>query len=169
MWEMFWLIASLTALSFGGGNTMLGALERVLVQSGRMDPAAFAFAIAVGQSTPGPLATYTSALGMTLYGMPGALGATLGIVSVSVVAVLLILRIPQAWFHAPVVRAALTGVAPFIAGLALYLGGRILFGDGMPPAAGMLIALVVAVLRWKKVPAAPLVVAAALVGMFLQK
>lgn len=82
MWKLFFLVVSLTAVSFGGGNTLLAGLERELVQTGVISPKQFAVAVALGQSTPGPLAAFTTAVGSAVAGFGGAVAATLALIVV---------------------------------------------------------------------------------------
>ena len=163
---LFLLVVSLTAVSFGGGNTLLAALERELVQPGFISPEEFATAVAMGQSTPGPLAAFTTAVGKYALGWPGAVAATAGLVVISLGAVLVIRLVPRAWFQAAPVQGALAAVPPYVLALVLLLAWRILFGGAVSVSVlGVAIMLVVVAGRLVKAPTAPLVVGAVLLGM----
>lgn len=166
MSRLFWLVASLTALSFGGGQTLLAGLERELVQTGVLDPREFAAAVALGQSTPGPLAAFTTAVGFAVDGAAGAVAATAGLGLVSLGAVLLIGRVPAAWFTLPAVRAALQATRHLAVALAFYLAWRA-FHTGPAGMPGPLIILGVAAGRLLGVPVPVLVLAAVASGIAL--
>jgi chromate transporter len=163
---LFLLVVSLTAVSFGGGNTLLAGLERELVQPGVISPEEFAAAVAMGQSTPGPLAAFTTAVGKYVAGWPGAVAATAGLVVVSLGAVLVIRLVPPAWFQTAQVAGALAAVPPYVLALVLLLAYRMLFGGAVSVSVlGVVIMLGVVVGRQVKAPTAPLVVGAVLLGM----
>lgn len=164
MWQLFVLVASLTSVSFGGGQLLLAGLERELVQTGRLDPQAFSAAVMLGQSTPGPLAAFTTAVGMALEGPGGGLAATAALVAVSLAAVGLITHIPPGWFRRREVKAGLQAVAPLAAALALYLAWRALTADPPTPV-GLAVILAIAGARLRRIPTVLVVLGAITAGM----
>ncbi len=66
-------------LSIGGGNGFVAIMQSRWVTPGHLDPALFAWVIALGHLTPGPKAGFIAGVGYYLRGLPGALAATLGI------------------------------------------------------------------------------------------
>jgi chromate transporter len=167
--QLFLLVSWLTALSFGGGQMLLAGLERELVRTQVVSPADYATAVALGQSTPGPLAAFTTAMGMAAGGLPGAVAATLAMVGVSLGAVWLITRVPPAWFLHPAVRSGLVSVRIYAAALAPFVAYRVaLVGDFSQWAAPAAIVAGVAAGRLLRVPTPLLMVGAVLAGMLLQ-
>ena len=83
--------------------------------------------IAVSESTPGPIgvnmATY---VGFTTAGIPGAVAATLGLVTPSVIIILLIARVLQAFRQNKYVDAAFYGLRPCSVGLIAAAGVSII-------------------------------------------
>lgn len=164
MIRLFVLVASLAALSFGGGQTLLVGLERELVQTGMLDPHRFAAAVALGQSTPGPLAAFTTAVGLAVAGVGGAVAATAGLMAVSLAAVALIGRVPAAWFTVKGVRDGLAAMTPLAAALAFYLAWRT--WDAAPASwTGAIILAGVAAGRLLRVPTPALTLAAVMAGV----
>lgn len=164
MWELFLQVVSLAAVSFGGGQILLAGLERELVQTGRLDPQSYAAAVALGQSTPGPMAAFTTAVGNAVQGFGGGLAATAALMVVSLAAVALISRVPRQWFQLPVVRAGLGAVAPLAVALALYLSLRTLRHEHLSLTTLAMVAGVTAG-RLAKLPVPLLVLGAVGVGM----
>ncbi|HOQ17508.1 MAG TPA: chromate transporter [Defluviitaleaceae bacterium] len=74
--------------------------------------------IAISESTPGPIginiATYT---GYKISGVFGSLAATLGIITPSIIIILLIAHFYMKFSEEPIVRAGLTGIRPAVIGL----------------------------------------------------
>lgn len=166
MWKLFFLVVSLTAVSFGGGNTLLAGLERELVQTGVISPKQFAVAVALGQSTPGPLAAFTTAVGSAVAGFGGAVVATLALIVVSLSAVYLISKVPSAWFKLAPVKGALEAIGPVATVIVFYLGGKALIPGGFQWL-GFGITAGVAAAKLYKLPTAPVMIVAVFLGMLL--
>lgn len=71
------LLSSL--FSFGGGNGPVAVIQDRWVGHGLLDPALFAWALALGYLSPGPKAGFLSGIGYYMYGLPGAIAAIVGI------------------------------------------------------------------------------------------
>jgi chromate transporter len=72
------LLSSL--FSLGGGNGAIAVIQDRWVGQGLLDPALFAWAIALGYLSPGPKAGFLSGIGYYMYGLPGAMAAIVGII-----------------------------------------------------------------------------------------
>lgn len=169
VWQLFMLVVSLTAVSFGGGNTLLAGLEREMVQPGFISPVEFAAAVALGQSTPGPLAAFTTAVGNYALGLPGAIAATMALIAVSLSAVFLIGKVPKRWFALPPVKSGLALISAYAVALIFFLGYRILLAGSQGTwAAPVAIMALVVVGRQLKAPTALLILGAVAVGMLAQ-
>lgn len=166
MWRLFLLVTSLTAVSFGGGSTLLGGMERELVQTGVITPEQFAVAMALGQSTPGPIAAFTTAVGMAVDGLGGAVAATAGLIAVSLSAVFFISKVPATWFKLASVKGALEAVGPLATAIVFFLAARILVA-GSFNGLGLAIAAGVTVAKRYRLPTAPVMIGAVALGMWL--
>ena len=97
----------------GGGMATLPFLYRMSEATGWFTPAQLADMIAVSESTPGPIgvnmATY---VGFTTAGVPGALVATLGLITPCVIIILIIARVLEAFRKNKYVDAAFYGLRP---------------------------------------------------------
>ncbi|HYF76848.1 MAG TPA: chromate transporter [Symbiobacteriaceae bacterium] len=167
--RLFLLVAGLNAMALGGGGMMLAGLERELVGGGWITPGEFAAGVALGQSTPGPLAAFTTAVGQAALGVPGALVATAGLVVVSLGAVWLMGRVPVAWFRQARVQGALALVPAYVTALVLFLALRlVLTGGAVKPWLPVLVVAGVALGRLGKFPTPLLMLGAVGLGMVLQ-
>lgn len=167
--QLFFLVVSLTAVSFGGGNPMLAGLERELVPSGVISPTDFAAAVAMGQSTPGPLAAFTTAIGRAALGWPGAVAATFGLIVISLAVVALIRHLPRAWFQSPVLRGGLEAVGPYTVAAVFFLAYRTVLSGHLEAWAGPVAIMgLVAAGRLFRLPTAALMLGAVALGMVLQ-
>ena len=81
LWKLALLIALFNLMTFGNGPVMIPLLQTHLVDGARVltgDQLLYAFTIA--RVTPGQANFYVASIGYMLYGMPGAIVATLAII-----------------------------------------------------------------------------------------
>jgi chromate transporter len=81
LWRLALLIALFNIMTFGNGPVMIPLLQTHLVEGARVlteDQLLYAFTIA--RVTPGQANFYVASIGYMLYGMPGAIVATLAII-----------------------------------------------------------------------------------------
>lgn len=107
----------------GGGMATLPFLYNMADTTGWFTYAQLADMIAVSESTPGPIgvnmATY---VGFTVGGIPGALIATVGLVTPSVIVILIVARVLAAFRQNKYVDAAFYGLRPCSVGLIAAAG-----------------------------------------------
>lgn len=107
----------------GGGMATLPFLYDISARTGWYTTEMLADMIAVSESTPGPIgvnmATY---VGFVTAGIPGAIIATLGLITPSIVIVLLIARALKAFRENPYVEAGFYGLRPCSVGLIAAAG-----------------------------------------------
>ncbi len=107
----------------GGGMATLPFLYDISERTGWFTQEQLADMIAVGESTPGPIgvnmATY---VGFETAGIPGAVIATLGLVTPSVIIILIIARVLKQFRENPTVDAVFYGLRPCSIGLIAAAG-----------------------------------------------
>ena len=110
--ELFLVFAKIGGMTFGGGYAMIPILERELVENrGWTSSEELMDYYAVGQCTPGIIAVNTATfIGKKLYGIPGGIAATLGVVFPSLVIITLIAGILSNFADIPAVKSAFAGV-----------------------------------------------------------
>ena len=121
--RLFWEFFKTGLFAVGGGMATLPFLYDIADRTGWFTAAQLADFIAVSESTPGPIgvnmATY---VGFTTGGVPGALIATLGLVTPSVIVILLVARVLQQFRQNRYVDAAFYGLRPCSVGLIAAAG-----------------------------------------------
>lgn len=104
----------------GGGLATIPFLQEISIKYGWFSLKDLTTMIAVSESTPGPIginmATY---VGSTMFGIPGAVGATFSLVAPSVIIILLIARALDRFKDSPIVKGIFTGLRPAVAGFIL--------------------------------------------------
>lgn len=116
--ELYATFFKIGLFSFGGGYGMLPLMLEETVGRNWLTSAEFANFLAVAESTPGPvsinMATY---VGSTQGGLLGSVMATLGVITPSIIVILIIVALLKDFLQYQGVRAALTGMKPVICGM----------------------------------------------------
>jgi len=111
--RLFYEFCKTGLFAVGGGLATLPFLSEMGQATGWFTTKDLADMVAVSESTPGPLgvnmATY---VGYTVAGVPGSIAATLGLVFPSVVIVLIVAGILNAFKDSPVVQGIFKGLRP---------------------------------------------------------
>lgn len=117
--DLFLSFARISASCFGGGYAMLPFFQRELVEKkGWLTEEELLDLNAVAQCTPGVISVNTATFcGYRAKGIPGALAATLGILTPPVVIVLVIAAFFWTFAENPWVQHALTGVRACVCAL----------------------------------------------------
>ena len=121
--RLFFEFAKVGLFAVGGGMATLPFLYSMSASTGWFSTAQLADMVAVSESTPGPIgvnmATY---VGFTTAGIPGAVIATLGLVTPSVIIILILARVLESFRQNRYVDAAFYGLRPCSVGLIAAAG-----------------------------------------------
>lgn len=121
--QLFWEFFKTGLFAVGGGMATLPFLYDISARTGWFTTAQLADMIAVSESTPGPIgvnmATY---VGFNTAGIPGAVIATLGLVTPEVLIILIVARVLAAFRQNKYVDAAFYGLRPCSLGLIAAAG-----------------------------------------------
>ena len=111
-WELFLAFARVGVLTFGGGYAMIPMLQRECVEKhGWASEEELMDYYAVGQCTPGIIAVNTATfIGNKLYGTPGGIVATCGVIFPSLVIIILIASVLTSFADNPYVKSAFAGI-----------------------------------------------------------
>ena len=117
--ELYFTFFKIGSITFGGGLTMLPILERELIDSRKwITSEELLDYYAIAQSTPGIIAVNVSTfVGHKQAGIPGAIFATLGMISPSIIIITLIAEFIASFDSIPWVKKAMKGINVGIAAL----------------------------------------------------
>ena len=111
--RLFYEFAKVGLFSVGGGLATVPFLQHMGEVTGWFTNEQLTTMIAVSESTPGPMgvnmATY---VGYTIKGIPGAVVATLGLITPSILVILIIAGFLQKFRHSKTVDAVFYGLRP---------------------------------------------------------
>jgi chromate transporter len=135
--------------AIGGGLAALPFLENISEKTGWFTKLDLANMIAVGESTPGPIgvnvATYA---GYMTSGVPGTLAATLGLISPSIIIILLISSSLEKYRSAKLVDSIFYGLRPASAAL-ICAAGLSLMKLSIVDLKGIFLGMIIFFLIWK--------------------
>ena len=121
--RLFWEFFKTGLFAVGGGIATLPFMYDISDKTGWFTHSMLADMVAVSESTPGPIgvnmATY---VGFVTGGVPGAVIATVGLVTPSVIVILLIARVLKAFRENQYVDAGFYGLRPCSIGLIAAAG-----------------------------------------------
>ena len=186
--RLFWEFFKTGLFAVGGGMATLPFLYDMAGKTGWFTAAQLADMVAVSESTPGPIgvnmATY---VGFSTAGVAGAVIATLGLVTPSVIVILIVARILHQFRQNRYVDAAFYGLRPCSVGLIAAAGMLVvkiaLFDfelfqktgillDLFRPKALLLAALLLVLTRWvkqtKKLHPIVFILGSAVIGVLLK-
>lgn len=117
--DLFFSLAKVGAVTFGGGMAMLPILQRELIEKKSwLTEEELLDYFAIGQSTPGIIAVNVATfVGYKQAGIIGGIVATLGIIFPSIVIILLIAHFISAVNHFTLAQKALRGINVAVASL----------------------------------------------------
>lgn len=179
--RLFFEFARTGLFAVGGGLATVPFLQDIGLRTGWFTQADLSTMIAVSESTPGPIgvnmATY---VGFQTAGIPGAVVATLGLITPSVIVIIIIAGFLQKFRQSKTVDAVFSGLRPastaLVVSAALGVAAAVLLrtgGEGLPvhiPALILAVAVFVCMkyTRLKKLHPIVFIGISALIGAVLQ-
>ena len=148
--QLYWEFFKTGLFAVGGGMATVPFLREIGLRTGWYSQAMLADMIAVSESTPGPIGVNMATfVGYTVGGIPGAVVATLGIVSPCIIIILIIAAFLNAFRSSPTVDRVFYGIRPASTALIASAGigvMRLCLVDEAAVAAGA------GVLSWFRLP-----------------
>ncbi|WP_350344431.1 chromate transporter [Proteinivorax tanatarense] len=119
--QLFVSFFKIGIISFGGGYAMIPLIEREIIENqGWLTEAQFLDIIAVAEMTPGPIAVNSATyIGYQTEGLLGAVAATLGVVTPSFIAMIVLAYVITKSQHLKAVKGALKSI---VAGVVALIG-----------------------------------------------
>ncbi|HOB87226.1 MAG TPA: chromate transporter [Bacillota bacterium] len=118
---LYWIFFKIGLFTFGGGYAMLPLMEaEIIARQGWLTHPEFIDIIAVAEATPGPVAINSATyVGFQVAGIPGSLLATLGVISPSLLLLLVLGPFLLRWIKDPRVQRFTRGLRPAVIALIL--------------------------------------------------
>lgn len=128
MLELFFVFIQIGLMSIGGGYASLPYIQSVVVeQQGWLNTQMYVDLLTISQMTPGPLGiNAASFVGMKMYGVFGAVAATVGYVLPSFVLVVILSMLYVRYRNLSRVQTLLKVIRPIIIGFIISVAYRLL-------------------------------------------
>lgn len=122
LWNLFFTFSKISPVSFGGGYAMVPLLERSVTEKNKwVKREEITDMLVMAQTVPGSIAVNTATfIGYKLVGIPGAIVATLGIVTPTFLIVLAFAALFLSFKDHPFIEAAFMGIRPAVIALIAY-------------------------------------------------
>lgn len=125
---LFAIFFKVGLFTIGGGLAAIPLIQEEIIARGWLSTTEFANMIAISQSTPGPIGVNVSTfVGYSLYGPLGSVVATIGIVSPSVIIIIIISRFLSKYRNNHFVEGLFVGIRPAVT--ALILVAAVIIGE----------------------------------------
>lgn len=111
--RLFFEYFKIGLFSIGGGLATLPFLSELSNKTGWFTQMDLADMIAISESTPGPIGVnMASNVGFTTAGIPGVVAATFGLVTPSVIIIILVYRVIEKYSNSMLINSAFSGLRP---------------------------------------------------------
>ncbi|NLZ39510.1 MAG: chromate transporter [Firmicutes bacterium] len=117
--QLYLAFAKMGFFSIGGGYVMLSLIENEIINArGWLTSAEFVDILAISEMTPGPIAINSATfIGYRVAGVMGSIIATIGVITPSILLVLLAATLFKRFYQNSWVQAAFSGLRPAVIGL----------------------------------------------------
>ena len=121
--RLFYEFFKVGLFAVGGGMATFPFLTDLAAKTGWYTQAQLVDMVAIAESTPGPIGVNTATyVGFTVAGIPGALTATIGLITPSVIIILIIARVLARFRDSKLVQNVFYGLRPASTGLIAAAG-----------------------------------------------
>lgn len=167
LFQLALLMIKIDLFAFGGGFASVPLmLQEIVNVRGWMNSKVFMDGIALGQITPGPIVITSTFVGYLLYGLPGAIAATVAIFTPSFLLVITGAGFFDRLNRSASFRKAVKGIFASFVGLLLYVTVKFAFAVPWDVARVLIVCAALAALL-KKIDILYIVLAAAFLGVVL--
>ncbi len=151
--QVFYEFFKVGLFAVGGGMATFPFLEDLAVKTGWYTPLQLADMIAISESTPGPIGVnMASYVGFTTAGIPGGAIATRGLITPSVIVILIIAKVLAKFRDSKLVKDLFYGLRPASAGLIAAAGFSVVLLSLLDKSASGL-----AMVRWEGIALAAVI------------
>jgi chromate transporter len=166
LWRLFWVFLKAGALMYGSGYVLLAFIyDDLVVRLGWLTSEQIVDAIAVGQFTPGPLATTATFIGYLLGGVPAGLLATAAMFLPSFIITIILVMVMKRLKLSERVGFLMEGVSFAALGLMAGVTWELFGASIVDPFTAVIGLIAVILLFWLNISSPWLVLGGALIGL----
>lgn len=136
---LFWTFFKIGLFTIGGGYAMIPMIESEVISKGWLTEAELINFLAISESTPGPfainMATFVGVsqgeaiFGNLFGGIIGAIFATLGVITPSIIIIILIFKAYERFITNKYVKAVMNGIKAVVCGMIFVIAGELILKE----------------------------------------
>mgnify|MGYP003296095742 CR=1 FL=1 len=127
---IFWTFFKIGLFTIGGGYAMIPMIESEVISKGWLTETELINFLAISESTPGPFAiNMATFVGVNEYGILGGIFATLGVITPSIVIIILIYKAYEKFIKNKYVQAVMNGIKAVVCGMIFMIAFELIFKE----------------------------------------
>lgn len=127
---LFWTFFKIGLFTIGGGYAMIPMIESEVISKGWLTEAELINFLAISESTPGPFAiNMATFVGVNESGIIGGIFATLGVITPSIIIIILIFKAYERFITNKYVKAVMNGIKAVVCGMIFVIAAELILKE----------------------------------------
>lgn len=127
---LFWTFFKIGLFTIGGGYAMIPMIESEVISKGWLTETQLVNFLAIAESTPGPFAiNMATFVGVNQYGILGGIVATLGVITPSIIIIIIIYKVYEKFIKNKYVQAVMNGIKAVVCGMIFMIALELIYKE----------------------------------------
>ena len=127
---LFWTFFKIGLFTIGGGYAMIPMIESEVIAKGWLTETELVNFLAISESTPGPFAiNMATFVGVNEYGILGGIFTTLGVITPSIIIIIIIYKVYEKFIKNKYVQAAMNGIKAVVCGMIFMIALELIYKE----------------------------------------
>ena len=127
---LFWTFFKIGLFTIGGGYAMIPMIESEVISRGWLTETELFNFLAISESTPGPFAiNMATFVGVNEAGIIGGIFTTLGVITPSIIIIILIFKVYEKFITNKYVKATMNGIKAVVCGMIFVIAGELILKE----------------------------------------
>lgn len=127
---IFWTFFKIGLFTIGGGYAMIPMIESEVISKGWLTETQLVNFLAIAESTPGPFAiNMATFVGVNQYGILGGIVATLGVITPSIIIIIIIYKVYEKFIKNKYVQAVMNGIKAVVCGMIFMIALELIYKE----------------------------------------
>ncbi len=127
---LFWTFFKIGLFTIGGGYAMIPMIESEVIGEGWLTETELINFLAISESTPGPFAiNMATFVGVNQAGVIGGIFTTLGVITPSIIIIILIFKVYERFITNKYVKAAMNGIKAVVCGMIFLIASELILKE----------------------------------------
>lgn len=127
---LFWTFFKIGLFTIGGGYAMIPMIESEVISRGWLTETELINFLAISESTPGPFAiNMATFVGVNEAGIIGGIFTTLGVITPSIIIIILIFKVYEKFITNKYVAAVMNGIKAVVCGMIFFIAFELILKE----------------------------------------